>query len=289
MILHIIHRVHLVIYSPTSRAILTLAYALVALCAACYLWDYLRRSGAAGYLLPLSGGIDSCATAVLVFSMCRLVIKEMKAGNESVTEDVKRLAKFSNHLPESAEDLCDQIFHTIYLGMSRQSSRDTRQRARDLSNAIGAYHINLDIDKVYEAQKNLIGQALDGFEPRFAVDGGTKTENLVLQNIQARTRMVTSYEFAQILPTTRGSSGSLLVLASANVGEALRGYLTKYGEYPDLDGQSYEEIPLIRLQDCSSGDVNPIGAIDKQDLVRLIAWAEVEYEVNDSRCGKGLN
>ena len=54
----------------------------IALCGGCYLWDvsdphlfqfaacsllisdqYLRRSGAAGYLVPLSGGIDSCATA----------------------------------------------------------------------------------------------------------------------------------------------------------------------------------------------------------------------------------
>ena len=40
---------------------------------ACWLWDYLRRSGMAGYFLPLSGGIDSSSTAVLVGSMCRLL------------------------------------------------------------------------------------------------------------------------------------------------------------------------------------------------------------------------
>src|SRR5947209_7867679 len=39
---------------------------------ACWLWDYLRRSKTSGYFLPLSGGIDSCATAVIVHSMCRL-------------------------------------------------------------------------------------------------------------------------------------------------------------------------------------------------------------------------
>lgn len=41
--------------------------------------------------------------------------------------------------------------------------------------------------------------------------------------------MVTAYEFAQILPTTRKrpGGGGLLVLGSANVGESLRGYLTK--------------------------------------------------------------
>lgn len=36
---------------------------------ACWLWDYLRRSSSGGFFLPLSGGVDSCATAVLVHSM----------------------------------------------------------------------------------------------------------------------------------------------------------------------------------------------------------------------------
>lgn len=43
----------------------------IALSTGCWLWDYLRRSGACGFLVPLSGGIDSCATACMVFGMCR--------------------------------------------------------------------------------------------------------------------------------------------------------------------------------------------------------------------------
>lgn len=71
--------------------------------------------------------------------------------------------------------------------------------------------------------------------------------------------MVTAYEFAQLLPTTRQrpGGGSLLVLGSANVGESLRGYLTKY--------------------DCSSADINPIGSIDKSDLKRFIRWAQPRF------------
>lgn len=40
-----------------------------------------------------------------------------------------------------------------------------------------------------------------------------------LQNIQARSRMVAAYEFAQLLPTVRfgEGAGGLLVLGSANV------------------------------------------------------------------------
>lgn len=47
----------------------------IALGPACWLWDYLRRSGATGYLLPLSGGADSSSTAAIVGSMCQLVVK----------------------------------------------------------------------------------------------------------------------------------------------------------------------------------------------------------------------
>ncbi|KAJ1325913.1 NAD+ synthase (glutamine-hydrolyzing) [Microdochium nivale] len=233
----------------------------IALCTGAYLWDYLRRCGVAGYLVPLSGGIDSCATAVIVFSMCRMVSEACKAGNEQVIADVLRIAKYTEgEVPDSPEALCNQLFHTVYMGMSKQSSKETRQRAKDLSAAIGAYHVDLDIDDVYNAQRNLVIKCLD-FEPKFKVEGGTLAENLTLQNIQARSRMVTAYEFAQILPTARKrpGAGSLLVLGSANVGESLRGYLTKY--------------------DCSSADINPIGSIDKSDLKRFIAWAETKFSL----------
>jgi len=93
--------------------------------------------------------------------------------------------------------------------------------------------------------------------PRFASRGGTMTEDLALQNIQARLRMVTAYLMAQLLPWVRGRSGFLLVLGSANVDEGLRGYMTKY--------------------DCSSADLNPIGAISKGDLKRMLIFLSKEY------------
>lgn len=232
----------------------------IALSAGCYLWDYLRRSNQAGYLVPLSGGIDSCATAILVYSMCRLAVQDIKAGNKQVIADVKRLARFSDRLPDTPLELCNKLFHTVYLGMSKQSSKETRQRSKILAKAIGAYHVDEDIDIIYEAQRDLLVKALK-FEPKFKVEGGSHAENIALQNIQARSRMVSAYAVAQLLPTARErpDGGSLLVLGSANCGESLRGYFTKY--------------------DCSSADINPIGSIDKSDLKRLIAWAETEFEL----------
>ena len=62
--------------------------------------------------------------------------------------------------------------------------------------------------------------------PQFRVNGGTGIENLALQNVQARTRMVVSYLFAQLVMWSRNkgsnsdsNQGSLLVLGSANVDE----------------------------------------------------------------------
>lgn len=83
----------------------------IALGPACYLYDYLRRSGAAGFLLPLSGGIDSCSTAVIVFSMCRLAMAAVKEGNETVIADVKRLCRHAKSFPKTPEEFCNNIMH----------------------------------------------------------------------------------------------------------------------------------------------------------------------------------
>lgn len=59
-----------------------------------------------------------------------------------------------------------------------------------------------------------------GKKPEYKVHGGSNAENLALQNIQARLRMLLAYLFAQLLPWVRGKTGALLVLGSANVDEA---------------------------------------------------------------------
>jgi NAD+ synthase (glutamine-hydrolysing) len=118
------------------------------------------------------------------------------------------------------------------------------------------------------------------FEPKFKVHGGTNSENLALQNIQARSRMVTAYYYAQLLPTIRNrpGGGSLLVLGSANVGESLRG-LKKPIDYKLVVTSLHDAAGYLTKYDCSSADLNPIGSIDKNDLKRYIAWAEKAYDL----------
>lgn len=52
--------------------------------------------------------------------------------------------------------------------------------------------------------------------PKFKVHGGSEIENLALQNVQARCRMVLSYFYAQLIPWTQGeSAGKVISVRSA--------------------------------------------------------------------------
>lgn len=231
----------------------------IALGPACWLWDYVRRCHGAGFFLPLSGGIDSCATAVIVHSMCRLVTEAAKNGNQQVIQDARAVAAADDsYIPTDPAEFASRIFHTTFMG-TENSSNDTRSRAKDLAAKIGAYHVDLNMDNLVSAVVNLF-EVATGKRPVFKIFGGSQIENLALQNIQARLRMVLAYLFAQLLPWVRKrNAGGLLVLGSANVDECLRGYLTKY--------------------DCSSADINPIGGISKTDLKRFIAYAQTEFSI----------
>lgn len=228
----------------------------IALGPACWLFDYLRRSNSSGFLVPLSGGIDSCCTTTIIFSMCRIVTEAIQAGNAQVLADVQRIVGVKDWQPTTPQELCNRILHTVYMGVSGISSEKTRSRAQRLAHDLRAYHTDIKIDDVFQAEKSLLQQYV-GYTPDF--DSGRPEENLALQNIQARIRMVTAYYFAQMLPTTRRrpGGGSLLVLGSINVEECLRGSLTKH--------------------DCSSADLSPIGSFSKLEIRDFIRWASTAF------------
>lgn len=59
-----------------------------------YLWDYLRRSGAGGYFLPLSGGADSCSVALVVYNMCRLIFSEItEKKSEQILKQIRDIVE----------------------------------------------------------------------------------------------------------------------------------------------------------------------------------------------------
>ncbi|CAI5506881.1 unnamed protein product [Closterium sp. Naga37s-1] len=172
---------------------------------ACWLWDYLRRSGASGFLLPLSGGADSSSVAVFVGCMCQLVAKgvmqcygplhgchsysrtsllsalrylltAIAEGNEQVRQDAERITGLQLAAGETAEEqkqhvarLADRILHTIYMG-TENSSQATRLRAKQLASEIGAWHLDTSIDSVVAAVVALF-LTVTGLRPRYKVGG----------------------------------------------------------------------------------------------------------------------
>ncbi|BES99355.1 Glutamine-dependent NAD [Nesidiocoris tenuis] len=223
---------------------------------ACWLWDYLRRSNQGGFFLPLSGGVDSCSSATIVHSMCRLVVQSCPSSEE-VLSSVRTMVSDPNYYPHDARELCGRLFFTCYMA-TENSSAETKSRAKLLAQQIGSTHTEVNVSGAVTALLNIFA-LVTGMKPKFSTHGGTPRECLALQNVQARVRMVIAYLFSQLVLWARNRQGGLLVLGSANVDESLRGYLTKY--------------------DCSSADVNPIGGISKIDLRSFLAFAKDKFDL----------
>lgn len=160
--------------------------------------------------------------------------------DKQVIADARRIVgepEDSSYIPSNAREFSNRIFHTCYMG-TENSSVETQRRAKQLANSLGrfvvssptskraliisrcSYHTDLNMTSVVNTLRDLFF-FVTGLKPQYRVHGGTNAENLALQNIQARLRMVLAYFFAQLLPWVRGRQGGLLVLGSANVDERL--------------------------------------------------------------------
>lgn len=236
---------------------------------ACWLWDYLRRSGMNGFFLPLSGGADSASTAAIVGSMCQMIVAATNNPNcqERLLHDIRRVARaHEEYVPVDAKELAGRLLHTVYMGCEGVSSSETQHRAKSIAGDIGAWHVAVNVEAAVHAVVAVFQSVFTGQKVQFSALGGGRAEDLALQNVQARVRMVVGYLFAQLTLWGRGEKGALLVLGSANVDESLRGYLTKY--------------------DCSAADINPIGGICKADLKMFLQWAAQENGLGYTRLMK---
>lgn len=157
----------------------------IALGPAAWLWDYLRRSGQGGFFLPLSGGVDSSSTAIIIHSMCHMVVNAIHSGDTQVLDDVRRLVVDSSYVPENATSLCNRIFVTCYMG-SENSSEKTRNFASTLASQIGSYHLEINIDGAVRALISIFN-VVTGMTPKFRSNGGCVRQslgnfNVIIQN-----------------------------------------------------------------------------------------------------------
>jgi NAD+ synthase (glutamine-hydrolysing) len=198
------------------------------------LFDYLRKSHSRGFVVSLSGGADSSATASLVHLMVHLAYEEL--GRDGLLEKL-------GHIPDIEEaKLPEQIVQRLLTSVyqsTRNSTDTTRAAASGLATAIGAKHYEFDVDRLVEGYVDMVSSAI-GRELDW------QTDDLALQNIQARVRSPGAWMLANL-------NGALL-LATSNRSEAAVGYAT-------MDGDT-------------SGGLAPIAGIDKAFLLKWLAWLE---------------
>jgi len=126
--------------------------------ASCWLFDYLERSGAKGFLLPLSGGADSAATACIVFRMCELIMRHLHTyqdKNSRVSKFLKNKHEFdldallSMNAEQATKQICNKILYTVYL--PTKFSGDTANLAKEFAEQIGSNHHVISIQNIVEA------------------------------------------------------------------------------------------------------------------------------------------
>jgi NAD+ synthase (glutamine-hydrolysing) len=200
------------------------------------LFDYLRKSRSNGFVVSLSGGADSSAVACLVALMVRFGVGEL--GLEGFREKLGHVSGLEKAKNEA--ELVGALLTTVYQA-TKNSSDVTRSAARDVAQALGARHMELDVDAVVESYVAL-GQKALGRELDW------KRDDIALQNIQARARAPSVWLIANVL-------GALL-LSTSNRSEAAVGYAT-------MDGDT-------------AGGLSPIAGIDKAFLRRWLDWLERE-------------
>ena len=204
-----------------------------------YLWDYQCRSGGGGFVLPLSGGVDSSSTAMLVYYMahkvCELLHPRVLTDDPRLYElmhtRINRtiLKNYPQHRatyhassgtwygptdPLTAQMLMYILLHTVNMP-TKNNSHGIMDLATNLAQSLGSYQ---PIGDAFINLKNIVGKVGLGYEsiaqpatiahermeiPRYRSSDGDYMETIAIQNIQARLRMVTAYYLAQILPLHR--------------------------------------------------------------------------------------
>ncbi len=156
-----------------------------------------------------------------------VMLKQTPTAN-LLLKELRRIIKQPDFVPKSGQDICSQLFFTCYMA-SQYSGNETRRRAREVSALIGGNHTSIFIDKVTDAVKQVFSEmkleadSAKSMKMKTPSMGASAVENLALQNIQARSRMVMGYFLAQLLPwqyqdekdSAKGVwPGQLLVLGS---------------------------------------------------------------------------
>lgn len=200
------------------------------------LFDYLRKSRSSGFVVSLSGGVDSSAASCLVALMVERGMREL--GQAGFLKKLSYVSWAKGARTQRA--VMRQMLACIYQG-TKNSSKVTLNAAKRVAEEIGAEFFKVDISQLVADYQAMISKAT-------GVKLSWKKHDLELQNIQARVRSPSVWLLANLRKA--------LLLTTSNRSEAAVGYTT-------MDGDS-------------SGGLSPLGGIDKAYLRVWLRWLEKE-------------
>ncbi|MBN1608947.1 MAG: NAD(+) synthase [Polyangiaceae bacterium] len=198
------------------------------------LFDYLRKSRSRGFVVSLSGGVDSAVVACLAAYSVRYALRWL--GLEGLRNRLGFIPGI--HERSTARELISELLTTVYQ-KTNNSSQVTRDAARGVAEELGSRHLELDVNPLVESYVSMVSASL----------GRTLSwdhDDLALQNIQARARAPGVWMIANVRRA--------LLLATSNRSEAAVGYAT-------MDGDT-------------AGGLSPIAGVDKAFLRRWILWMQ---------------
>ena len=198
------------------------------------LFDYLRKSYSRGFVVSLSGGADSAATAALCALMVRFGVADI-----GMPHFLQRLSHIPGLAAATSEKQVVANLLTCVYQATRNSSQTTHDAAKAVADDIDAEFLVFDVDDIVESYVELVAK---GIGRPLQWD----TDDLALQNIQARSRAPSVWLLANLK--------SALLLSTSNRSEAAVGYAT-------MDGDT-------------SGGLCPIAGIDKAFLRHWLKWLE---------------
>ena len=120
--------------------------------------------------------------------------------------DIQRIVNDTSYVPTEPRELCSRVLYTCYMG-TENSSTKTKQMAADLAQELGASASSMLIDTAVTAVLRIFTTVIGCNKLRYTAQGGEVRENLALQNVQARLRMVLAYLFAQLTLWASGKQG----------------------------------------------------------------------------------
>jgi NAD+ synthase (glutamine-hydrolysing) len=198
------------------------------------LFDYMRKSRSRGFVVSLSGGADSSAVSSLCYLMIHFALEEI--GLEVFKQKLSYMPSLEEC--QTKEELANKLITCIYQS-TVNSSHDTRSSAETLAADLHVNYFEIGIDALVKEYLGLI-------EKGIGRNLSWKTDDIALQNIQARVRSPSVWLLANL--------NNALLLSTSNRSEAAVGYAT-------MDGDT-------------SGSISPIAGIDKAFLRRWLIWLE---------------